>query len=148
MAKKTRIISEFLRTDPKIRELLSKNRTQQQLLDKVRSLLPPPLDLHCLGLVHEEQRLLIYTDSSAWASRLRFFSKDLNTQLRQLGIGVEKITIRVMLGNNPKKTRRHTPRKLSRNNADLVRETAEAISDPDLSAALKRLSRHGGTDRS
>ncbi|MES9844714.1 MAG: DciA family protein [Candidatus Sedimenticola sp. PURPLELP] len=143
MAKRPRIISEFLRTDSKIRELLSKNHSQQKLLIKIRALLPSPLNQHCHAVVTEERRIILYTDSSAWASRLRFFSKDLSTQLNQHGIRVEKVTIRVMIGNSPKKTRHHTPRHLSRSNADLVVETADAISDPELSAALKRLSRHG-----
>ncbi|MES9967014.1 MAG: DciA family protein [Sedimenticola sp.] len=143
MAKHPRKISDFLRTDSKIRELLSKNRSQQELLIKVRNLLPSPLNQHCLAAVSQERRLIIYTDSSAWASRFRFFSKDLSVQLRQSGLNFDKITIRVMIGNRPKKTRLHETRHLSRNNANLVRETARAISDPELSAALERLSKHG-----
>lgn len=138
--KKPRPATNFLHSAPALRVLKKTLQEQERLLSLVRSLLPPPLDCHCLYVQHRENSLLIYTESSAWASRLRYFSNNLRNQLQEKGIHFGKINVRVLIDNQHKTvTRRHaTP--LSSRNASLIRDVAEDIQDADLSAALKRLS--------
>jgi len=111
----------------------------------VRSLLPQPLDLHCLSAQRREGRLILHAGSSAWASRLRYFSRDLRIRLRDKGVPVQKIEVRVLIGNPRKTPPPRRARTLSSDNAELIGAVAEGIGDPDLRAALQRLSRHGRT---
>ena len=143
MRKRPHIIGDYLRSDDNIRHMLSIQREQHALLLQIRATLPHPLDLHCLAVVRDENRLLLYSDTSAWASRLRYITRNLGNQLRQQGLNVGKVTVRVSVGNRPKQPKRHSVRRLSPDNAALIKQTAEGISDPNLSAALLRLSRHG-----
>jgi hypothetical protein len=55
---------------------------------------------------------------------------------------VERISVRVMVGDAPPQQKRHDTKKLSSENASLICQTAEGIGDKDLRAALKRLGRH------
>lgn len=136
-------INDYLGKGSVIQKLLSKSHEQQVLLGQVRSLLPAPLNEHCVAAVLKGRRLLIYTDASIWASRLRFSSRDLVTKLAESGINLEKITVRVSLGKaSPKHAKSHPARQLSTANADMISQTADAISDPALQAALKRLGKH------
>ncbi|MEJ1383718.1 MAG: DciA family protein [Candidatus Sedimenticola sp. (ex Thyasira tokunagai)] len=143
MKKKLRSLAECLNTGTTMQALLSRSRKQQQLLQQVRSMLPEPLCEHCVGAVKSASRLLIYVDSSAWAGRLRFISRELTTKLNESGLRVERITVRVMLSPKPRRqTENRRLRQLSADNASLIIETAEAIDDPELQAAMKRLARH------
>ena len=143
MKRRLSSINDYLGKGSVIQKLLSKSHEQQVLLRQVRSQLPAPLNEHCVAAVIKARRLLIYTDASIWASRLRFSSRDLLRQLAGNGINLEKITVRVMLSKSPPKhAKSHPARQLSTENADMIRQTADGISDPALRAALRRLGKH------
>jgi hypothetical protein len=140
--KQPKSTAAFLRTSPQLRALSASLQEQERLLPLIRSLLPEPLRDHCLYVCSSERGLIIYTESSAWASRLRYASNDLRLKLRAQGLRFGKINVRILLSERP---RPHLPRcanALSASNAELVRSVAEDIQDPDLSLALERLSRH------
>ncbi len=140
---KPRSINTFLHSAPVLRELRNSLGAQEKLLILTRSLLPAPLDQHCLSVQQHCSTLIVHTDSSAWASRLRYCSRDLRTKLRNKGVLVRKIEVRVFISNQPKtRSTRHIHR-LSQDNAKLIEATADNIQDAKLRAALKRLSRHG-----
>jgi hypothetical protein len=142
MAKRPRLIEQHLGNTPVARDLLARVREQQELLDRVRSMLQPPLDQHCQAAVINAGQLLLYTDSPAWSSRLRFFSRQLGNRLRQANLPVDSIVIRVMIMPTSRRRERTSPRNLSSANAALIQAVADEISDPKLSDALKRLGKH------
>lgn len=142
MKKQPNPVGDYIREGSPLHDLLTRNRGNQQLLIRIRELLPKQLREHCIAAVTENRRVILYAESSAWASRLRFFSRDLAKQLNQNGIGADKVNIRVFLNPPPRRTKRHIARQLSPDNAALIDQTAETISDSSLRAALKRLSRH------
>ena len=142
MSKKPHTVSHFFGTGAILRELLNKSRKQQVLLQKIRSLLPAPLDEHCKGAVVKGRQLLLYVDASIWASRLRFISRDLADDLQNEGFPFNKISIRVMLERSARRPKRHHAREISAKNALLIEQLADGITDPELQASLKRLSRH------
>lgn len=142
---KPRTINQLLHSGPILRELRNNLSAQEKLLILTHSLLPAPLDQHCLSAQQHCGTLIIHTDSSAWASRLRYFSRDLRAKLRDKGVLVQKIEVRVLISNQPKKRSTRHVHHLSRDNAKLIEATADSIQDAKLRAALKRLSRHGTT---
>lgn len=90
-----------------------------------------------------DNQLIILTDSPVWQTRLRMYSQTILEALHQhAGIKLNRVTLRL----TPKKRIIEKPqpifRTLSNNNAKLITQTANGISDPALQAALLRLSRH------
>jgi len=142
---KPRPINTLLRSGSVLKELRRNLGIQEKLLILTRSLLPTPLDQHCISVQQHCSNLIIHTDSSAWASRLRYFSRDLRTKLLNKGMHVKKIEVRVMINNQQKARSTRRVHHLSPDNAKLIESTADDIQDPDLRAALKRLSKHRTT---
>lgn len=142
---KPRSIKTFLRSDPALTELRNTLKTNKKLLTLTRHLLPESLEQHCISVQLNHSRLIIHTDSSAWASRLRYFSRDLRAKLQSAGVQVQKIEVRVLINNQPKTRSTRHAHHLSRDNAKLIESAADDIQDIELRAALKRLSKHGTT---
>ena len=108
----------------------------------MRKHLPSPLESHCLAALVKKRQLILFVDSPAWASRLRYYSRNLKSLLLREGMRVERVSVRVMINDAPHQHQRKAAKKLSTENASLIRQTAEGIGDEDLSAALKRLGSH------
>jgi hypothetical protein len=143
LARGPNTLARVLRSSGIVHNLLSQAQDLRLLLTRVRKHLPPPLDGHCLAALVKKRQLILFVDSPAWASRLRYYSRDLKSQLLREGMRVERISIRVMINDTPVQHKKPAAAKrLSPDNASLIRQTAEGISDEDLSAALKRLGRH------
>ncbi|HHC71261.1 MAG TPA: DUF721 domain-containing protein [Thiotrichales bacterium] len=143
MANRPQPLGNLLNASGGIHRLLEQARAQQALLGRVRALLPAPLDRHCVAALERKGQLLLYTDSPAWSSRLRFHSRALERRLRADGLPVGRIRVRVSLPDRP---RGDSPppvsgpgRTLSRENAALIRTVAGGIRDHGLRAALERL---------
>ena len=115
---------------------------QAELLERVRDMLPAPLDQHALSAQRKERQLMLYCDSPAWASRLRFHSRELRNNLLADGVALDKVTVRVTPQSVPRRHRAPPVRRLSRKNSDLLLQVAEGIDDPALRDALQRLGRH------
>ena len=135
-------IGSFLHKQSTFEQLAAKSREFDDLLQQVRTLLPAPLGEHCSAAIKRDKTLILYTVSSAWASRLRFISRQLTGQLKGKGMQIEKISVRVQLQRQPQKRPPRRIRNLSGENATLIEQLADHIEDDKLSAALRRLSRH------
>jgi hypothetical protein len=144
MSNKLRSINSLLRTETTLTKLQARSREQSALLQQVRRLLPSPLDRHCHAAVLKGDRLVLFTDSSAWASRLRYFSRDLIFGLQREGLTVTKAAIRILVADRQKKRKQRHILRISQKNARLLRQIADDVSDPTLGAALRKLSRHQG----
>ncbi len=144
MRRTPRPLHEFVTGGPAARVLLDRLSRNRELLAAVRALLPPDLAGHCVAALLDEGRLLLYADASAWASRLRFHSRELVRELARAGVPTGKINVRVLIEAQP---RRSPPprrvRRLSKKSAALIRQTAEHLPDPALAAALLRLAARG-----
>ena len=121
--------------------LVAQTRRQATLLELVQRELETTLQAHLQVALLRDRLLILYTDSSAWASRLRFVSRTLRGRLSERGYQIDKITVRVSLKPAERAPGQHR-RSLSRENGRLLDRTADGIDDPDLCRALKRLSRH------
>lgn len=117
-------------------------RQHAELEKKILSLLPVDLAPHCRVAGLTDGQLRLTTTNPAWAARLRFQSARLVQQLKSQGaVTVRTVLVRIV----PASTTRRVPQsslRLSPDNARLLEQTASAIQDPGLSAALNRLARH------
>jgi len=55
--------------------LYSQVEQQKQVLQKIHGVLPATLAQHALHCVVHGKKLLVYTDTAAWASQLRFYNR-------------------------------------------------------------------------
>ncbi|AAU91496.1 DUF721 domain-containing protein [Methylococcus capsulatus] len=66
---------------------LARIETHRRLLETIRRLLPPPLAHHCRECVAGDGTLVLYAESAAWASQLRFYLPRIIEELAQEGHG-------------------------------------------------------------
>jgi hypothetical protein len=76
---------------------LEKIAEQKQLLCAVRNSLPENIAQHAMHCVLSNTRLLVYTDSAAWASQIRFFNQEILKNLQALGRRIEKVQVKLAL---------------------------------------------------
>lgn len=111
----------------------------------VHELLPAPLNDHCRVLTIRDKNLVLAADSPVWAARLRFHTHQLLQQLsrhRAVKLGTVRIRVRPP-DKQAVPDRRQPPRRLLASSSTALKQTAQAISDPELKTALLRLaSRH------
>ncbi len=144
MTGKLKPLKNYLQNCTEFATIQANMQQNSSLLKLVQGLLPPPLNDHCIGLVAKNDHITLYTGSSAWASRMRFFSPELITNLRKNNIDINKISVRIMMDER-ERTVSHKERGaqlLSTKNADLIQRVADHTPDPELRAALRRLSSH------
>ena len=146
---KPRPVGDFLRRR-KLKLLQREAEAQQSLLKQVRALLTAPLEPHCTAARLSEGQLVLFADSSAWASRLRYLVPDILEGLRRAGVEASAIRIRVALespsATQPPARPKQPARRLSAANAELLLQVAASMTDPALGAALRRLGRHRRQD--
>ncbi len=132
----------------KITEKLSlKFRKKAQELTRLNRAVKISLPIDCHDHMEiadiRDNQLIILTDSPVWQTRLRMYSHTILEALHQhAGIKLNRVTLRL---TPEKRTIEEKPpvfRTLSEKNANLIESTANCVSDPDLQAALLKLSRH------
>lgn len=135
-----RTLSNFL---PAGGQLLAQAR-QLRLLEKaLRQLLPGDLADHCRIQNLRGTTLYLEVDSPIWANRLRYLLPALPQKMQKLP-GLQSV-INIELAVVPRQEStvhtRHVT--LSSTAAQLILDSAEATSDPQLQAALRRLAENG-----
>jgi hypothetical protein len=126
----------------KLQSLLDRAAILDGINQRLLRLLPPPLNQHvCLANIREDSAVIM-ADSSAWLTRARYQGPEILKLLRQEP-GLERIKklhfkIRPLTQHAEYPTSRP---QLSENAAELLISTAKVIDDPELKAALHKLSR-------
>lgn len=118
---------------------MEKVAEQNQLLGVVRAALPPSIAEHADSCVLSGARLLIYTESAAWASQIRFYSQAILNKLSESGQQkITNIRVKVLLHPEEPKTRRflHLP---SSETVRMVFGHLDEKSDDELAKALAKL---------
>ncbi|SCZ50395.1 DUF721 domain-containing protein [Thiohalomonas denitrificans] len=116
-------------------------RLEQQVVDCLETKLAG----HCRVANLKDGILVLQVDSPAWAGRLRQQAPKLPAQLRETGgdlASVRHVRVTVRPVEHRSVPLRHTAQ-LSAKSAEGIEAAAETIDDEALSAALKRLARHG-----
>lgn len=108
---------------------------------------PPPFAQHCRPVRVLDGRLLLQVDSPAWAGRIRHQKQAILQHLRSQDADwaeLQDIQVRVVPADQPP-ARPYQRLSLSPATARLLEQTADAVTDPRLRAALRRLTRHART---
>jgi hypothetical protein len=147
MSKRFRHASRFLGNHAVIASLLSGIQRNAELLRAIRGLLPRPLSEHCLHAAIEDGKLILFTDSPLWGSRLRFFFPELERSLPRRFGGFDACRIRVRPSSEPRcnPASSSVRARLSDKTVRHLIETAEGVKDEELAAALRRLAGTGGS---
>lgn len=124
-------------------QLLAQANRFNQLTQIFRAYLPPLLHDHAVLVRLDAECWLVHTDSSSWATRLRYALHNSRQALGQhLGLELPKPRIQIVPASLPQRPQR--PRlTLTDQNVKLLESTARTVHDPRLSAALLRLIEHG-----
>mgnify|MGYP003574253172 CR=1 FL=1 len=149
MPREPRSVKLLLQSSAALRQLGNRIAEQQSLLDRIRQQLPSDLAKHCQAAVRDADQLALYTDSPAWASRLRYLGPALTSQLRADRRAIRKIRVRVLaIGSQGlPSTPVRKAKRLSEENRRMLLEVADGFPEPGLRAALRRLAGEGGHSR-
>lgn len=109
---------------------------------RLLAFLPAPLNEHvCLANVRDDTAVVM-ADSGAWLTRARYLGPEILQFLRQEpGLNrIHKIHFKIQPSNQQPSAPAPRPQ-LSENAAELLMSTAKVVDDPELKAALHKLSR-------
>ena len=122
--------------------LLSQVRLLRRITTVIRNVLPEPLSLHCHAANIDGDIMIIGCDSSTWAAKLRYQVPHVLNRLsdhrdlpafRQIRVRVQPLE----QGNPPPPQRQLS---MPGHTAALIASVAAGTADPELKAALLRLS--------
>ena len=138
-------LSQLLKAPGGLQPLLKRAEILQALTQIVRESLDPVMAAHITLSNLREDTAIISADSPAWLSNIRYLAPTL-LQILQQQPGLEKLQ-KIQFKVKPlsdTETQGQTVRRavLSDTSAQILGEAAGAIQDPELSAALRRLSAH------
>ncbi len=115
---------------------------QKQVLKRIHAVLPVAIARHALHCVVNGKKLLVYTDTAAWASQLRFYNTAILAAIAPAtkeSISIMQIKIRVETLHATSLPGR-TPIIPSAEKIELIHSHSLTVSDQQLKLALLRLS--------
>ncbi len=132
--------SQFERMVVRSKQLASLNR-------HLETHLPAPLAQHCHIANYRDNELVLVADNATWATRLRYLAPDLITALQKTPVfkGLKNVHCRVAqpsASSPASATQTDAPisRHISTQSAEILKATADSVSDEKLSESLLRLS--------
>lgn len=136
MKRSPKLLKRILRGDTNTRLLIQQAREDAMHLEKIRQLLPPDIGHHCTGVHQRGLTFILYADSSAWASRIRFAAQTITQQT-----GARQVVVRVAPPTGPQNTRKPVPPRRSAAAAAFLEQSAESTSDQQIQGCLRRIAR-------
>lgn len=120
-------------------------RTLSRLTEEIRSRLPAQLAAHVQGCAPRGDGVVILADSAAWASQLRYAQTEILSACREhLGGQVRQVRFKIVPADSPAGNPSRPV--LSPRSRELLRQTAEILSDKELAEALRKLGREPAQD--
>lgn len=147
------IIDQLVMRSTVLQPLLQRSQQLQLIYHKAHHLLPSPLNQHCyIAYFNEEQHtLVIHTNSSIWATRLRFFVPDFISLWQQdsflQNLSLHKVETKICPSYPIQQTTLTPCLQISMQTSKLLRETAHSLSHPRLKITLLKLADHATKSR-
>jgi hypothetical protein len=92
-----RSVKELLaRTGPQLTRLTDQAARQHAWRERLGKLLPPELNARVSGVHERDGALVVFAESAAWSTRLRFALLELEGTVRAAHPSVESIQVRVL----------------------------------------------------
>ncbi len=133
-------LHRYLDSSPALAQLARQAIQAQQLLERVRTCLSADLALHLSAARARGNILVLYADSPAWASRIRYITPRIRAELAEY----REIRIRIDPMETPvsKPVGNQARRVLKNETAAMINAVASMVADPELCQALKLLASH------
>jgi hypothetical protein len=129
----------------RVAQLVAKAQRLAHVNQVLRTFLPPHVQEHAVLVRMEPKAWVVQTDSSAWATRLRYLLPNLRQQLaKQLAMPVPALRIRIVPAALPPPSPPPARRlSLTEATANGLEQAARGLADKRLGAAILRLAKHG-----
>ncbi|MGZ4978833.1 MAG: DciA family protein [Methylobacter sp.] len=124
-----------------IAHFYSRIEQQKQVLQCIHGVLPATIAQHALHCVINGKKLLVYTDTAAWASQLRFYNNAILAAIAPItkeSVSIMQIKVRAETLQTMSPDRK--PNIPSAEKIELIRNHSLTVSDEQLKQALLRLS--------
>ncbi|MDP1772958.1 MAG: DciA family protein [Methylobacter sp.] len=115
---------------------------QKRVLQRIHEVLPAGLAEHAVHCVINGKKLLVYTDTAAWASQLRFYNSAILAAIAPVtreSVSIMQIKVRVEVLSATSLPER-TPIIPSAEKIALIHDQSLTISDEQLKLSLQKLS--------
>lgn len=125
-----------------IAHFYSQIEQQKLVLLRIHEVLPVAIAQHALHCVINGKKLLVYTDTAAWASQLRFYNSAILAAIApvtRVSISIMQIKVRREVLNKASPPGR-TPNLPSAEKIELIHNHSLTVADEQLKQALQRLS--------
>ncbi len=124
--------------------VLRHSATLRHAADIVERCLPSTLRGHFQIANYRENTLILHADSATWATKLRYSTQDLSSNLakHQYFRHIQRVRVKVCphYERNTRTSRRSI---MSEYAASALEDLAEVVTNPQLASSLRRLARHG-----
>lgn len=125
-----------------IAEIRQRIAVIQAIQDKLKATLPSPLSDHFIIANISRDTLILHTHSPAWAAKLRFNTPEILRCVKEHFDALAPKSLRIkVVPESPQPALPIRKIRLTEKNAQLIKQTAESITDPKLREAMVRLSR-------
>ncbi|MEN8259314.1 MAG: DciA family protein [Pseudomonadota bacterium] len=126
---------------PSLSALRKRLEVHKKALDASKKVLPAFLSGHCLDCVISGNKIIVFTDTSAWSSQLRFYSAAILQAVNAAIPGrYDSVHVRVLLPWKPVPDTASPPRLPSHETVAQIRQNAQHTADDHLKRSLIRLS--------
>ena len=129
-------------SDARLRQLLAGSRQLIQLRDTVRRHLPPALAPHCLGAYLESGTLILFMDSAASATPIRYQQRDLLGIFAAAGLGCDTLKVQVLPLACLPPSPQTPPPAITEKSRQVLESTATQLAEGPLKTSLQRLARN------
>jgi hypothetical protein len=124
-----------------IKRLTVEARQLIRVRDAVRRQLPPALAPHCIGAQLEAGILVVYMDSAAAATPVRYQQRDLLSRLAADGLKCQSLKIQIMPHPTTPPAPQAPPINLSNTVRRILETTASQLAEGSLKNSLQHLAR-------
>lgn len=131
-------------TTPPLGNLMRQVHFLADLARKLESFLGAPLNRHCVLANYTANTLVLHSDSSAWASRLRYLAPRIKEFMQNECALAGLQTIRIKVSPAPGHTQRSNYKRLllDRHVSAVIRQSALSVTDEKLRNLLLEISTH------